>query len=168
MDARKAIIILIIAIIISAVAFFFFKNKALGNNIGLFGPLNIGGASFPLQQGSKGSKVSDIQTQLNKYFSAGLTVDSYYGPLTAAAVQSIIGTSIVSKDDYSMLMNIKTGYIVSGDFIRSDATYLSTDISIVEKGDKVYVLNSKNGFSFIRLAGTKYQGWIYSAQIQLL
>lgn len=43
---------------------------------------------FPLKLGCKGTKIKGIQIALNRYYSANLQVDGYFGPITQAALET--------------------------------------------------------------------------------
>lgn len=57
-------------------------------------------AVFPLQRGSSGNEVKQLQTYLNT-LGAGITVDGQFGNATFNALQSLLNITTVSQDDFN-------------------------------------------------------------------
>jgi lysozyme family protein len=51
---------------------------------------------YNIQEQTK-DQIKEIQSSLNKCFSAGLAVDGIVGPKTAAAIQKHLGITLVKK-----------------------------------------------------------------------
>lgn len=67
---------------------------------GLGGGIWVNSASFPLRSGSNNSYVANLQLALNKKCGKNLVADGKFGPLTQSAVQSCIGGTTISTDQY--------------------------------------------------------------------
>jgi peptidoglycan hydrolase-like protein with peptidoglycan-binding domain len=67
---------------------------------GLGGGIWVNPASFPLMSGSNNSYVANLQLALNKKCGKNLVADGKFGPLTQSAVQSCIGGTTISTDQY--------------------------------------------------------------------
>lgn len=69
--------------------------------------------TFPLQKGSQGPEVKNIQHILNIGYGAALKEDGIWGPDTDYQVNVYFDTSSISKEDYDKLLKI---YNVSQNF----------------------------------------------------
>jgi len=108
---KKIIIIVIIVVILGIAAFFIYKKvkKSGGSTPGSA----TGGSEFPLKQGSRGTKVENLQKALNKINPIELTVDGIFGPKTEADLLKKVGLKQLTKKQYEEFMEISAGYFLS-------------------------------------------------------
>jgi hypothetical protein len=61
----------------------------------------VGNDNFPLKNGSRGSRVTDLQKKINLYSFGGnkLAEDGIFGPKTEAAVQYWMGKNTIDNDN---------------------------------------------------------------------
>lgn len=64
-----------------------------------------GSSDFPLQKGSRGSKVRDVQRYLNMRYRSGLEEDGIWGSKTEAAINKNERTSSLSSADYAKMIS---------------------------------------------------------------
>jgi peptidoglycan hydrolase-like protein with peptidoglycan-binding domain len=55
---------------------------------------------FPLQNGSRGENVKQLQAFLNQKYNVGLVVDGIFGDNTAKAVKKLTGSTLVSETQF--------------------------------------------------------------------
>jgi hypothetical protein len=60
---------------------------------------------FPLQPGSTGNDVKNLQMAFNDLYDAGLVEDGVFGPATQDFVYSKLNKPTVTKDEYEIVMN---------------------------------------------------------------
>jgi hypothetical protein len=84
-------------------------------------------SDFPLQIGSRGENVKKVQTFLNQKINAGLIVDGVFGAKTAAAVQQVIGSPIVTEGTFVKYIGAPAGQSQSKllDFAKSALTAIN-------------------------------------------
>lgn len=114
MTKKKIIILVIAVLIIALIIWYFFKKPkqiitptSTPASTDPLAPKTISGNdNFPLQIGSRGDKVKQLQTAINKKTSAGLTVDGVFGELTKSNLQGRLGYQYypVTEEKFNFLI----------------------------------------------------------------